>query len=212
MRELDETNWSNQMNIIVTYSHAAIPRFLTHIKTANVPVKVTNVYLKSVGFKSSNDSALIGIFKSLGFLDQAGVPTERWRSYRGDSATAKSALGEAIKSAYNGLFGLYPDAYLKDDETVANWVRANSALDQDGVSRAVRTFKVLCSEATFDRPAPSPVVDGSNLVDKPADAVLYRLELPLTNGKGIILMPLLEDNDKVVVKAAMKVIYGEDGS
>ncbi len=39
------------MNILVTYSHAAIPRFLNHIKTANVPAKVTNVYLKSVGFE-----------------------------------------------------------------------------------------------------------------------------------------------------------------
>lgn len=131
-----------------TASVGSIPRFFKHIQVAGIPPKVTNPYLKSVGFKSSNDYALIGILKALDFIDHGGVPTTRWNAYR-DTKNAKFVLAEAIRNTYTGLFGTYPHAEGKDDEAVANWVRGNTSFSGVTVERAVRTFKTLCAEADF---------------------------------------------------------------
>ncbi len=95
---------------IYTPNTNTIPRFLTLIQSAGVPPKVSQDYLKSVGFKSSNDRYLIPIMKTLGFLDTSGVPTDRWRAYR-DKGRAKGVLAAAITEAYGSLFETYPDAY-----------------------------------------------------------------------------------------------------
>ncbi len=130
----------------------AIPRFLANIRMAGVPDKVDANYLKSVGFKNSNDRALIALFKSLGFLDSGGKPTELYRSYRSESADkAKNVLGAAVKKkTYAGLFQTYPDAYRKDDEALTNWIRANTDGGADMQKRALNTFKLLRDAATFD--------------------------------------------------------------
>ena len=138
------------MAVPVVFSPKSIDRFLEHIRTANKPPKVTTAYIKSVGFKSSNDSALITTFKSLGFIDNGGTPTDRWQQYRGDKERAGKVLGNGIKECYADLFAIYPDAYRKDDEAVANWIRSNSTHSNDIVKRAVSTFKALVSKATFE--------------------------------------------------------------
>ena len=85
----------------------AIPRFLDSIRKSGTPGKVDGNYLKSLGFKNSNDGALIPLFKSLGFLDSNGQPTDIYRHYRGASTEeAKLVLGTAIKECYSGLFEL----------------------------------------------------------------------------------------------------------
>ena len=102
----------------------AIPRFLESIRKVGIPAKVDGNYLKSLGFKNSNDPALIPLFRSLGFLDSNGQPTDTYRRYRGDSVDdAKKVLGAAIKKCYPGLFEVYPDAYRRDDEALTNWMR-----------------------------------------------------------------------------------------
>jgi hypothetical protein len=106
----------------VTQNAGSIARFLKHIQSAGVPPKVNHPYLKSVGFKSSNDAALIGVLKAIDFIDPAGTPTERWKEYR-DTTKAGGVLAEAIRACYGGLFQIFPDAERKDDEAISNWVR-----------------------------------------------------------------------------------------
>lgn len=127
----------------------SIDRFLSIISTAGVPAKVDINYLKSVGLKSGNDGALIKIFKSLGFLDGSGIPTDKWRSYK-DSAKSKKVLGEAIKTTYSGLFSIYPDANRKDDEAIRNWIRTETGGSDVAVQRMLSTFKTLANSADFD--------------------------------------------------------------
>lgn len=130
-------------------SPKSIDRFLTVISSAGVPAKVDTNYLKSVGFKSGNDTALIKIFKTLGFLDGSGVPTDRWRSYK-DSTKSKKVLGEAVKAAYSGVFGIYPDANRKDDEAIRNWIRTETGGSDLAVQRMLSTFKTLVGNADFE--------------------------------------------------------------
>jgi hypothetical protein len=55
-----------------------IGTLLSKIREVGVPPKATVQWLKSVGFKSSNDSTLLTAIKFIGFIDQSGVPTDAW--------------------------------------------------------------------------------------------------------------------------------------
>jgi len=185
------------MSVPVTKSQRSISKFLTHIEEAGIPPKVTNSYLKGAGFTSSNDSALIPVFKSLGFIDSSSSPTERWKQYRNKSES-KRVLGQAIKECYSTLFSMYPDADRKDDEAIANWIRSNTTFAGITVTRAVATFKALIAHASFDevttkanastptettttsRPKPSlnTVTHSSNI---PSVNINIELQLPATN-------------------------------
>lgn len=141
--------------IPILQSTKALERFLAHIHDASIPPKISIAYLKSVGFKSGNDGALIPTFKALGFIDGAGIPTETWKQYR-DKTMASKVLGQAIKECYSGLFEIYPDANRKDNEAIANWIRTATGFAGVTVDRAVRTYKALVGHAEFtDEPLPA---------------------------------------------------------
>lgn len=59
-----------------------IKALLAKIREMGVPQKVTVQWLKTVGFKSSNDASLIGVLKFIGLTDSSGVPTSKWTQYR----------------------------------------------------------------------------------------------------------------------------------
>lgn len=126
-----------------------IEKLLNVIKTSGIPSKVDRNYLKTVGLKSGNDGALITVFKALGFIDSSGVPTSAWRDYK-DTSKSKAVLGKAVRTAYADLFALYPDAHRKDDEAIRNWVRSATGASEVTVNRAMATFKILISHASFD--------------------------------------------------------------
>jgi hypothetical protein len=130
-------------------SAKTIERFLTVVATSGVPTKVDTKFLKSVGFKSGNDTSLIGVFKLLGFIDASQSPTQIWTDYRDKSRSSK-VLGAAIKTAYSDLFTLYPDAHRKDDEAIRNWIRSATTAGEVTVQRATATFKALVAKADFD--------------------------------------------------------------
>lgn len=132
----------------ILQSTKALERFLIHIQDAGIPPKVNSPYLKSVGFKSGNDAALVPTLKALGFIDSAGVPTDTWKQYR-NKTLAPKVLGQAIRECYSGLFEIYQDANRKDNEAIANWIRTATGFAGVTVDRAVRTFKALVSHAEF---------------------------------------------------------------
>jgi len=134
-----------------TPNPGAIPRFLSHIQSAGKPEQVTQKYLMSVGFRSGNDTYLIGIFKAIGFLDSQGAPTEVWTSYR-DTKRGSAVLAGAIKRGYSELFKIYPDAYRKDNEALRNFFTTHNAkLSESTLQLVVSTFKKLCESADFEQ-------------------------------------------------------------
>lgn len=60
----------------------SLTKVLEDIRTAGVPERVTFEFLKTLGFKSSNDRPIIGVLKAIGFLDANGTPTDSYRSFR----------------------------------------------------------------------------------------------------------------------------------
>ena len=67
------------------------------------PDKFSAEHLKGLGFKSSNDRAIIPLLKDLGFLSSDGTPKQRYHDYR-DRSRSRSVLGEALRETYGDLF------------------------------------------------------------------------------------------------------------
>jgi len=88
-------------------------RYLTSTKNLNeilkkivdgvAPSKFTTEHLKSIGFSSSGDRAIIPLLQDLGFLSADGTPLARYHAYR-DRSRSKAIMAEAIRGAYEDVF------------------------------------------------------------------------------------------------------------
>lgn len=127
-----------------------IKRLLGKIREVGVPSKVTNQWLKTIGFTSSNDGSLIGVLKYINFIDQSGVPTDRWNQFRGGKSA--KVLGDAVQAAYANLFAVYPDAQQRSNPELENVFSTSSKGGKQVITQLVRTFKALADEAEFGAP------------------------------------------------------------
>lgn len=137
------------------YAYTQVPGklkpFLDKIRSIGVPKKVTNSWLKTIGFTSSNDGTLIGVLKFVGLVDASGTPTSIWSEMRG--AKHKAVLGRAIRKGYSELYDIYPDAHLRSTTEISHVFSTSSTAGQQVISKTVATFKALVAEAEFDNSA-----------------------------------------------------------
>jgi len=133
----------------VTYTTVPgkIGPLLTKIKSNGVPKKVDTVWLKAIGFTSSNDKSLLPVLKNIDFVDSGKAPTDRWRKFRG--IDGEVALGEAIRHGYSDLYDFYDDAHDRSTLEIANVFKTKSNAGDQAISKAVGTFKALSAEAKF---------------------------------------------------------------
>jgi hypothetical protein len=132
-----------------TPSPQNVKKFFETIQALGIPPKVDNAYLPTIGFRSANDRYLVGISKSLEFVDTAGKPTAKWRDFK-DKTKAPKVMADAIKTAYADLYSTYPDAEKKDDDTLQNYFASTSGVANSVARLMVRTFKNLCEFAGFE--------------------------------------------------------------
>lgn len=125
-----------------------ITSFLAKIREVGKPAKVTNTWLESIGFKSSNDRTLVRVLKQTNLVTAAGAPTETWSKYRGGDH--RRVLGEAIKDGYSGLFSVYSDAHSRSDGELAHVFSTSSSAGKATIDLMVGTFKALVSNADFE--------------------------------------------------------------
>jgi len=149
---------------------ARVKQFLEHVQAAKIPPKVNRNYLESAGFKSKNDRPLINLMKFTGFLDSSGVPTNVWKSYR-DPKGAKGVLAKAIMTAYNDLFGMYEDAFNKDDTALQSYFSSKTDVAKSTIDYIVMTFKTLCKFADFEAAPAEPPISDLTVYPRPAEKV-----------------------------------------
>lgn len=125
-----------------------IKELLAKIRQIGVPSKATVAWLKTIGFRSSNDSSMLGVLKFIELIDGSGTPTQRWTQYRGSSY--KSILGDAIKAGYKDLYAIYSDAHNQGKDELSHVFSTSSSAGQQVISKTVATFKALCDEAKFE--------------------------------------------------------------
>lgn len=133
-------------------STGRIKDFFAEIQRMGTPARINTKVLPSLGFKSTNDRAIVSILKSLDLIDASGVPTASWKLMR-TKDKAPFALAEKIRAAYPDLFAIYPDANTRPDASIRNFIQGRSNAGERAVGAMVTTFKVLCSMADFSEVA-----------------------------------------------------------
>jgi Family of unknown function (DUF5343) len=167
-------NWGNAMSdVIYTTVPGKISGLLAKVKQVGVPTKVTYAWLKTIGFKSSNDGSLVGVLRVAGLIDAGGIPTERWTQFRGSKG--KSVLGEGIRQGYAELYAVYPDAHARPSADLENVFSSSSKAGKQSIQKAVSTFKNLAAEAEF--------TDSSALGDTHLES--STLHAPVTDAKTV---------------------------
>lgn len=128
--------------------------FLNALKTAKAPDRITNRFLQNLEFSSSNDRLFIGLLKSLGFIDDSGVPTKRYFDFLDQTQSAR-ILAEAIREAYSDLFAINVRANELSAEEVKNKFRTlTQGQNSDNVlGLMAKTFKALADLADWSSPA-----------------------------------------------------------
>ena len=128
---------------------------LQAIQGAPAPEKFTTRFLAGLGFTSVSDRPVIGVLKSLGFLDSEGKPQDRYFRYL-DQTQSEIVLAEGIRDAYSDLFKVKTDAQNFSSADVTNKTKT---LTQGSMSEAVlkkfsATFTALTKLADFTQLTP----------------------------------------------------------
>lgn len=132
---------------MITANH--LPGILEAIQQAGVPPRFTQEFLRTMGFGSSNDRAVIGVLKSIGFLDQSGVPTDRYRSYR-NKVEAPYILADAIREAYSDVFLANQNAQTLPAERVKGILATRVDKGDAVLKKMASTFRALVGAAKWD--------------------------------------------------------------
>lgn len=125
--------------------------FLNAIQGARAPERFTNKFLGDLDFKSTNDRLFIGLLKGLEFIDEGGVPTERYFAFL-DQSNAPIVLADAIRDAYEDLFAVNTNAYQMTEAQVKGKMKTlTQGQKSDNVlSLMAKTFVALCALADFE--------------------------------------------------------------
>lgn len=130
--------------------------FLKSIQSAKAPDRFTNKFLAQLDFTSSNDRLLIGVLKALKFIDDNGVPTQRYFEFL-DQGQSGRVLSDGIRDAYSDLFNVNKNAQTLAVDEVRNKLKTLTLGQKSDkvVSLMANTFKALSDLADW---AASPVI------------------------------------------------------
>jgi len=138
----------------VSYNYAiktgTLKAFLERVKSKEleVPTKITQAYLESIGYKSVNDRPIIRVLKSIDFIDSNGVPTQKFKDFR--TEISKQVMAEALKKTYADLFNTYSNPLEKTREDLENFfAKTKTSVKKQVLGLYVDTFKTLCEFADF---------------------------------------------------------------
>jgi len=129
---------------------------LNAIKTAQAPPKFTQKFLESLGFKTTADRLIIGVLKSLRFLEDDGKPTSRYYEFL-DQTQSDCILADGIREAFSDLFQINIHAnklskaeVINKFKTLSQGQLSDSVLDKMGT-----TLTSLVKLADFEAKTPS---------------------------------------------------------
>ena len=141
----------------MTGGYTKIPQYFDTLLTARAPEKFTNKFMADLGFTSSTDRLFANVLKSIGFLDDSGVPTERYFKFL-DQSCSKQMVAEGVREAYEDLFNLNVTAYMMSQADVEGKFKTltNGSKAAATITQMAKTFVALCSYADWSAATVSP--------------------------------------------------------
>lgn len=127
-----------------------VPAIMKKIIEGTAPEKFTTEHLKKIGFASSNDRAFLGILKDLGFLNDDGVPTQRYHDYR-NASKSKQVLGDALKEAFGDIFHLSEHPSVNDREGIKGLFKSTHNVSDQVAGFMTNTFLTLLELADITK-------------------------------------------------------------
>ena len=136
--------------------------FFNAIQGAKAPERFTNKFLKDLDFTTSNDRLYIGVLKGLGFLDENGVPMDRYFAFLDHSQSGR-VLADALRDAYDELFALNKNAQSMSIDEVKGKLKSltQGQKSENVITWMANTFKGLAELADWSAPAVAPVPEQS---------------------------------------------------
>jgi hypothetical protein len=138
------------------------PSIFQAIQGAQAPTRFTMKFLEGLGFANSNDRATINVLKTLGFLEDSGIPTKRYHEYL-DQSQSSTVLAGAIREAYADLFRVNRAAQTMTQADVKNKMKTLSEgqFTDRVLTQMAMTFTTLVklgdfSESSTPRSAVAP--------------------------------------------------------
>src|SRR5882724_4731898 len=98
-------------------SNRRLPDLFSQIQAAAVPSRIVFEMLKKWGFTSTTERSFISLLKKLGFLNENGEPTERYKEYR-HKKNAPKVLADGIRELYSELFAVNENVYREGVDAV----------------------------------------------------------------------------------------------
>src|SRR5687767_10711014 len=98
-------------------SNNKIEPILARIRSAARPARFSREMLSKWGFAASNDRAITGVLKELGFLNEGGTPTDYYDRLR-DPNDWKYVLAERMRDLYSDLFAVDSNIQTAPDEEI----------------------------------------------------------------------------------------------
>lgn len=134
----------------MTGNYSKIPQYFEAILNAQAPEKFTVKFLKDLGFTSSTDIQFINVLKTLGFLDDSGVPTESYYQLY-DRSVTKTLIAQGIRRSYADLFALNMHAQnMTREELKGKFKTLTAGQKTDStIKQMVSTFMNLCQYADW---------------------------------------------------------------
>jgi hypothetical protein len=132
-------------------SNNKIKPIIDAIHNAAKPPKFSHEFLKQIGFNSSNDRAVIPLFKRLGFLSESGAPTNYYDDLK-DTTKREVALGARIRELYSELYAINTKIHDAGEDAIKGAMSRVTGKDAASVARYYTTFKTICSLAKFETP------------------------------------------------------------
>jgi len=129
---------------------------LTAMQQAQAPKQFSVSFLHGLGYKSSSDRLIIGMLKSLGFLQPSGAPAPRYFEFL-DQTQSGRVLAEAMREAYEDLFELNTNAQKMTRDQIKNKLKTltQGQFSDDVLGKMATTFVAFADEADFDAVEPA---------------------------------------------------------
>lgn len=150
----------------MTGGYTKIPQYFDTLLTARAPEKFTNKFMADLGFTSSTDRLFANVLKAIGFLDDSGVPTERYFRFL-DQSCSKQMVAEGVREAYEDLFNLNVAAYTMNQSEVEGKFKTltNGSKAPATITQMAKTFTALCGYADWSATTSAPQPE--NTVEQP---------------------------------------------
>ena len=155
-----------------------VPSIMDAIVRGTAPPKFTQQHLKDIGFSSSNDRAIIGVLKDLGFLAADGTPTARYHAYR-NPTDSRRIMAEAVRETYGDLFTINARPTDQDRAAIRGKFKSTHNTTDRVAEEQTRTFFAFLNLAELEGTAPPTLADppepgaadegGAEVPEGPAD-------------------------------------------